>query len=143
MFATHTLVAYPIVSKLGVSKNQAVAVSVGGTILTDTAVLLILAVIIGNSQGNLDKEFWIRLVVSLAIFSFIMFFIIPRIDKWFYRKLERETHSHYIFVLSVVFFAAFMAEVAGVEPIIRAFIAGLALNKFIPHSSALMNRIEF
>lgn len=143
MFATHTLVAYPIVSKLGVSKNQAVAVSVGGTILTDTAVLLILAVIIGNSQGNLDKEFWIRLLVSLAIFSFIMFFIIPKIAKWFFRKLESEKHSHYIFVLSVVFFAAFLAEVAGVEPIIGAFVAGLALNKLIPHSSALMNRIEF
>lgn len=143
MFATHTLVAYPIVSKLGVSKNQAVAVTVGGTILTDTAVLLILAVIIGNSQGNLDKEFWIRLIISLAIFSAIMFFVIPKIAQWFFRKLESEKHSHYIFVLSVVFFAAFLAEVAGVEPIIGAFVAGLALNKLIPHSSALMNRIEF
>ncbi|MFP5471522.1 MAG: cation:proton antiporter, partial [Bacteroidia bacterium] len=57
MFATHTLVAYPIVSKLGVSKNQAVAITVGGTILTDTAVLLILAVVMGNSEGNLNQEF--------------------------------------------------------------------------------------
>ncbi len=143
MFATHTLVAYPIVSKLGISKNQAVAVTVGGTILTDTAVLIILAVIMGSSEGNLNQEFWIRLGVSLAIFSGIMFFIIPKIAKWFFRKLESEKHSHYIFVLSVVFFAAFLAEVAGVEPIIGAFVAGLALNKLIPHSSALMNRIEF
>lgn len=143
MFATHTLVAYPIVSKLGVSKNQAVAITVGGTILTDTAVLIILAVIIGNSQGNLTQEFWIRLGVSLVIFSAIMFLIIPRIAKWFFQKLESEKHSHYIFVLSVVFFAAFLAEVAGIEPIIGAFVAGLALNKLIPHSSALMNRIEF
>lgn len=143
MFATHTLVAYPIVSKFGVSKNQAVAITVGGTILTDTAVLIILAVIMGNSQGNLNQEFWLRLGVSLAIFSAIMFLIIPRIAKWFFRKLESEKHSHYIFVLAVVFFAAFLAEVAGVEPIIGAFVAGLALNKLIPHSSALMNRIEF
>lgn len=143
MFATHTLVAYPIVSKIGVSKNQAVAITVGGTILTDTAVLIILAVIIGKSQGSLNQEFWIRLGVSLAIFSAIMFFLIPRIAKWFFRTLESEKHSHYIFVLSVVFFAAFLAEVAGVEPIIGAFVAGLALNKLIPHSSALMNRIEF
>lgn len=143
MFATHTLVAYPIVSKLGVSKNQAVAITVGGTILTDTAVLIILAVIMGNSQGNLNQEFWIRLGVSLAIFSAIMFLMIPKIAKWFFRKLESEKHSHYIFVLSIVFFAAFLAEVAGVEPIIGAFVAGLALNKLIPHSSALMNRIEF
>jgi Kef-type K+ transport system membrane component KefB len=143
MFATHTLVAYPIVSKLGVSKNQAVAVAVGGTILTDTAVLIILAVIIGNAHGSLNMAFWIKLIVSLAIFSAIMFLIIPRIAKWFFRKLESEKHSHYIFVLSVVFFAAFLAHAAGVEPIIGAFVAGLALNKLIPHSSALMNRIEF
>lgn len=143
MFATHTLVAYPIVSKLGVSKNQAVAVTVGGTILTDTAVLIILAVILGNKQGNLGQEFWIKLGISLTIFSAIMFLIIPRIAKWFFRKLESEKHSHYIFVLAVVFFGAFLAEVAGVEAIIGAFVAGLALNKLIPHSSALMNRIEF
>lgn len=143
MFATHTLVAYPIVSKLGIAKNQAVAITVGGTILTDTGVLIILAVIMENHQGNLNQEFWIRLGISLAIFSAIMFLIVPRIAKWFFRKLESEKHSHYIFVLSVVFFAAFLAEVAGVEAIIGAFVAGLALNKLIPHSSALMNRIEF
>ncbi|MCO5249339.1 MAG: cation:proton antiporter [Chitinophagales bacterium] len=143
MFATHTLVAYPIVSRMGISKNQAVAVTVGGTVLTDTGVLIILAVIMGNHQGNLSQEFWIRLVISLAIFSFIMFFIIPKIAKWFFSKLESEKHSHYIFVLSVVFLASFLAEVAGVEKIIGAFAAGLALNKLIPHSSALMNRIEF
>ncbi|MGB6083888.1 cation:proton antiporter [Moheibacter sp.] len=143
MFATHTLVAYPIVSKLGVAKNQAVAITVGGTILTDTAVLIILAVIIGNSQGSLDQLFWIRLIISLAIFSAIMFLVMPRIAKWFFKKLESEKHMHYIFVLAVVFFAAFLAEVAGIEPIIGAFVAGLALNPLIPHSSALMNRIEF
>lgn len=143
MFATHTLVAYPIVSKLGIAKNQAVAVTVGGTILTDTAVLIILAVLIGKNEGSLDQSFWIRLTISLAIFSAIMFFVIPRVAKWFFRKLESEKHAHYIFVLAVVFFAAFLAEVAGVEPIIGAFVAGLALNPLIPHSSALMNRIEF
>lgn len=143
MFATHTLVAYPIVSRFGVTKNQAVAVTVGGTILTDTAVLIILAVIMRNAQGNLNAEFWYRLFISLAIFSAIMFLVVPRIAKWFFSKLESEKHAHYIFVLSVVFFAAFLAEVAGVEKIIGAFVAGLALNKLIPHSSALMNRIEF
>ena len=143
MFATHTLVAYPIVSKLGVTKNQAVAITVGGTILTDTAVLIILAIILNNSHGTLDQAFWIRLAISLTIFSFIMFYIIPKVTKWFFKKLESEKHSHYIFVLAVVFFAAFLAQLSGLEPIIGAFVAGLALNKHIPHSSALMNRIEF
>lgn len=143
MFATHTLVTYPIVSKLGVSKNVAVAITVGGTILTDTAVLIMLAIILGSHDGGLTQEFWIRLGISLVLFSAFMFLVIPKIAKWFFQKLESERHSHYIFVLSVVFFSAFLAEIAGLESIIGAFVAGLALNKLIPHSSALMNRIEF
>ena len=143
MFATHTLVAYPIVSKFGINKKSAVAITVGGTILTDTAVLILLAVITGAAKGELSVDFWIRLLTSLTIFSLIMFLIIPRIARWFLSKLESEKTSHYIFVLSIVFFAAFLAEVAGIEHIIGAFVAGLVLNKLIPHTSALMNRIEF
>lgn len=143
MFATHTLLTYPIVSKLKISKNEAVAITVGGTILTDTAVLIVLAVIMGNHEGTLDAAFWQRLIISLLIFSAILFLVVPRIAKWFFTKMENEKHSHYIFVLTVVFLSAFLAELAGVEPIIGAFLAGLALNRLIPHSSALMNRIEF
>lgn len=143
MFATHTLVAYPIISKLGIAKNRVVAVTVGGTIITDTIVLILLAVIMGNSQGKLNPEFWIILSSTLVAFTFIMFVIIPKITRWFFKKLESEKHAHYVFVLSVVFFSAFLAELSGLEPIIGAFIAGLALNQLIPHSSPLMNRIEF
>ncbi len=143
MFSTHTLVAYPIVSRFGISKNQAAVITVGGTILTDTAVLIILAMIIASVNGGLTPEFWMKLVVSLIIFSVIVFMIIPPVSKWFFRKLDSERHLQYIFVLAVVFFAAFLAEISGIEPIIGAFTAGLALNRLIPHSSALMNRIEF
>lgn len=143
MFATHTLVSYPIVNRYGISKHEAVAITIGGTIITDTAVLIILAVITGASQGDINQEFWVTLGVSFAIFLFIMFGIIPKIAKWFFQKIHSEKTGHYIFVLTVVFFAAFLAEIAGLEPIIGAFVAGLALNKLIPHSSALMNRIEF
>jgi Kef-type K+ transport system membrane component KefB len=143
MFSTHTMVAYPIVSRFGISKNEAVAITVGGTILTDTAVLILLAIILSSNTGGLSLSFWIRLLASLTVFSGIMFWIIPKITAWFFQKLESEKTSHYIFVLSVVFFAAFLAEIAGIEPIIGAFVAGLALNKLIPYSSTLMNRIEF
>lgn len=143
MFATHTLVSYPIVNNYGISKNEAVAITIGGTILTDTAVLIILTVIVGASDGTIGSEFWLTLSISFAIFLFIMFGVIPKIAKWFFQKIESEKTSHYIFVLAVVFFAAFLAEIAGLEPIIGAFVAGLALNKLIPSSSALMNRIEF
>ncbi|HCB89033.1 MAG TPA: sodium:proton antiporter, partial [Porphyromonadaceae bacterium] len=143
MFATHTLVTYPIVSRMGVAKNQAVAITVGGTILTDTAVLIILALILSSSDGGLNLIFLLKLLVSLIVFSAIVFLLIPRITKWFFQKAEGEKYLHYIFVLFVVFFCGFLAELGGIEPIIGAFAAGLALNRLIPHSSALMNRIEF
>lgn len=143
MFATHTLVTYPIVSRLGVSKNEAVAVTVGGTILTDTAVLIILAVIIGNAEGGLSQAFWTQLGISLVIFCLIMFLVIPKIAKWFFLKFEQEKHLHYIFVLAIIFFSAFLATASGLEGIIGAFVAGLAINKQIPASSALMNRVEY
>ncbi len=143
MFSTHTLVTYPIVSRMGVSKNQAVAITVGGTILTDTAVLIVLAIVINSSQGAFEFQFLLKLLISLVVFSAIVFFIIPIIAKWFFQKMESEKYLHYIFVLFIVFLCGFLAELGGIEPIIGAFAAGLALNKLIPHSSALMNRIEF
>jgi hypothetical protein len=129
--------------KFGLSKHSSVAITVGGTILTDTAVLIILAIISSASKGQLDVTFWVRLLTSLAFFSIIMFVVVPRITRWFLKKLDSEKSSQYIFVLSVVFFSAFLAEVAGVEHIIGAFVAGLVLNRFIPHNSVLMNRIDF
>ncbi|HLT82066.1 MAG TPA: cation:proton antiporter [Cyclobacteriaceae bacterium] len=143
MFATHTLIAYPIVSRLGITRNEAVAVTVGGTILTDTAVLIILAAISGMESGNGTKELWARLGISILIFLLIVAFIIPRIAAWFFKRLEDEKNAHFIFVLSVVFFCAFLAELSGLEPIIGAFAAGLLLNPLIPNTSPLMNRIEF
>ncbi|HHT30520.1 MULTISPECIES: cation:proton antiporter [Petrimonas] len=143
MFATHTLVTYPIVSRMGVAKNQAVAITVGGTILTDTAVLIILALVLSGNDGGLDLAFLVRLLISLVAFSSIVFLLIPRITRWFFQQAEGEKYLHYIFVLFVVFFCGFLAELGGIEPIIGAFAAGLALNRLIPHSSALMNRIEF
>lgn len=143
MFATHTLIAYPIVNRLGIAKNQAVAITVGGTILTDTAVLLILAIISGTTSGEATSGLWTRLLISILCFAGIVYFVIPRIASWFFRRLEDEKNAHFIFVLLVVFLTAFIAELAGLEPIIGAFAAGLTLNRLIPHTSSLMNRIEF
>ncbi|MCK9515726.1 MAG: cation:proton antiporter [Ottowia sp.] len=143
IFATHTLVTYPTVSKYGITKDPSVAITVGGTILTDTAVLIALAVILGSHSGSLDSAFWLRLVVSIALFSVFLFVVVPRFARWFFQKMEDHRHAHYIFVLAVMFLAAFLADIASLEGIIGAFAAGLALNKFIPSSSALMNRIEF
>ncbi len=142
MFSTHTLVSYPIASKYGVSRNRAVALTVGGTMITDILALLILAIIAGMTKEEVTSTFWITLGVSSVIFVGIVFFIFPIIIRWFFKHYE-DSVSQYVFVLAIVFLASFLAEAAGIEAIIGAFFAGLVLNNFIPHSSPLMNRIDF
>jgi Kef-type K+ transport system membrane component KefB len=142
MFASHTLIAYPLVSKMGVAKNRAVNITVGGTLITDTLALLVLAVIVGMTTGEVNTEFWVRLTISIIAFGLIVMLIFPIIGRWFFKQFEDRV-SQYIFVLVMVYLGAVLAELAGIEAIIGAFLAGLALNRLIPHTSPLMNRIEF
>lgn len=142
MFASHTLMTYPIVSKYGVTKNRAVNISIGATVITCLLALLVLAVVIGMSTGDIDQRFWMRLSVSTVVFVGFVVFLFPLFGRWFFKRYE-DRIAQYIFVLALVFLASFLAKVAGLEDVIGAFLAGLALNRLIPNTSALMNRIEF
>ena len=142
MFSTHTLIAYPIVRKFGVAKNRAVNITVGGTMITDTLALLVLAVVSSLAAGKTDHGFWLRLGLGLTAFSLIVSLGFPVIGRWFFKRFD-DSVSQYIFVLAMVFLGAFLAEAAGVEAIIGAFLSGLSLNRLIPHTSPLMYRIEF
>lgn len=142
MFSTHTLVSYPIASKYGVIRNRAVSMTVGGTMITDILALLILAGIAGMTKENVSSAFWVQLGVSTLVFVAIVFAVFPIVIRWFFKHFD-DSISQYIFVLAMVFLASFLAEAAGIEAIIGAFFSGLVLNKFVPHTSALMNRIDF
>jgi Kef-type K+ transport system membrane component KefB len=142
MFASHTLITYPIVSKLGIARNKAVNISVGSTMISNVLALLVLAVIVGMYKGDVNREFWIKLSVSFIVFTGIILFLFPVIARWFFKKYS-DSVSQYIFVLVMVFSGAVLSRAAGIEPIIGAFMAGLALNRLVPGTSPLMNRIDF
>lgn len=142
MFSTHTLVSYPIASKYGVIRNRAVSMTVGGTMITDILALLILAGIAGMTKESVSTVFWMQLAGSTIVFVTLVFAVFPIIIRWFFKHFD-DSISQYIFVLAMVFLASFLAEAAGIEAIIGAFFSGLVLNKFVPHSSPLMNRIDF
>ncbi|RYF86211.1 MAG: cation:proton antiporter [Chitinophagaceae bacterium] len=142
MMASHTLLAYPIASKYGVARIRSVTLTIGGTIITDILALLVLAAVTGMTRGDIGTAFWVRLAISTLIFGCVLFLLFPLIARWFFKRFD-EPISQYIFVLAMVFLGSFLAEMAGLEAIIGAFLSGLVLNRFIPHSSALMNRIEF
>lgn len=143
MFSTHTLISYPIASRLGITRSEAVTITIGGTIITDTAVLVLLAFISAATEGSFTIFFWLRMIFSVSAFSFLILWGVPKISIWFFKNLEGESGSQYIFVLAILYISGLLARLAGIEPIIGAFLAGLAMNKLIPHTSALMNRISF
>lgn len=142
LFSSHTLVVYPMISGMGISKNLAVNITVGGTMITDVLSLLVLAVVVGMSQGEVGTAFWIKLSVSMILFTLIVLLFFPVIARWFFKNVSDKI-SQYIFVIVMIYLAALLAELAGIEAIIGAFFAGLALNRLIPHTSSLMNRVEF
>jgi len=143
MFSSHTLVTYPIVSRLGLQKSRAVVAAIGGTILTDTAAMLVLAVIAALAKGHAGTVFWLRLTAGSALFVVVMAALVPRAARWFLRHAAHDETIEYVFVLAVVFAASCGAALAGLEPIIGAFAAGLALNALVPENSALMQRAKF
>ena len=142
MFASHTLITYPIVSKLNITKNRAVNISVGSTLITNILALLVLAIIVGMSTDGIGKNYWLQMLFSFIAFTLIVVFIFPIIARWFFKNYI-DNVSQYIFVLFMVFLGAVFSQVARIEPIIGAFMAGLSLNRLIPRTSPLMNRIDF
>jgi len=142
MFASHTLITYPIVSKLGIVKNLAVNISVGSTLITNILSLLVLAVVVGMTTGELSRFFWLEMALSFAAFTLVITYVFPLIGHWFLKRYT-DNVSQYIFVLVMVYLGAVLSQLAGIEAIIGAFMAGLALNRLIPQTSPLMNRINF
>ena len=142
MYASHTLIAYPIVSKMGISKNRAVSITIAGTIITVTASLIVLAVIVAAAKGEMNAGYWMKFGISTLAFCAIVFGLLPRLSKFFLRRFN-DSVAQYIFVMVIIFFASLLAQASGLEGILGAFFAGLILNRLIPSVSPLMNRIEF
>ncbi len=143
MFSSHTLITYPMVSKLGLVRHRAVTTTIGGTLITDTTALLFLAVIAAMYQGESGVIFWIRLFVIMSVYVALVLLILPWLGHWFFRNIASYGLVAFIGVLTAVFLCAYFAHLAGFEPIIGAFLAGLTLNTLIPEKSTLMNRVQF
>ena len=142
MYASHTLVAYPIVIRYGVSRHRSVSIAVGGTAVTDTLTLLVVAVVCGIFQGESDGFFWVWLFLKVIFMGFLIVYLFPRLGRWFFRKYD-DNVMQFIFVLAMVFLGARLMEFVGMEGILDAFLADLLLNRLIPHVSPLMNHLEF
>lgn len=142
MYASHTLVAYPIVLRYGLSRLRSVSIAVGATIVADTLTLLVLAVVGGMYKEHVTGFYWVWLVVKVVLLGLLIIYVFPRLGRWFFRRYG-DSVAQYVFVLVLVFLGAGLMELVGMEGILGAFLVGLVLNRLIPPSSPLMGHIEF
>lgn len=142
LLASHTLLAYPIVRRLGVVRDEAVTVTIGATIFTDVGALLVLAICVGVSQGDFSTAKLVTLLGGLALYSVAVLFGLDWLGKDFFRRTRDDQGNQFLFVLLAVFVTSVGAQLIGVEKIIGAFLAGLAVNDVVG-DGPVKEKVEF
>ena len=142
ILASHTLVAYPVVGRYGLSRHDSVTIAIAGTMLALLMALFTLAGISASAKGDISARFWVGFALKCTAYSFFIFFCYPRLTRAFFKKYS-DNVTQFTFVLVLLVLSAALSEAAGLEGLFGAFLAGLVLNRYIPRVSPLMNRIEF
>ncbi|MBF1079102.1 MAG: cation:proton antiporter [Prevotellaceae bacterium] len=142
IMSSNTLVSYPIVSRYGLQSKDSVTLSVGASMLSLLLSLICLAIIVASCNGTGDWQFWIVFIAKFAVYCVALIYFVPRVTRWFLRRYS-DAVMQFIFIMGILFLSAALAELVGLEGIFGAFFSGIILNRFIPHVSPLMNRIEF
>lgn len=141
-FASHTLIAFPILTRLGVTRNEAIAVTTGATVLTDIGAFLVLAVVLGAKTGGLSIGYFIQLFVLLSIFTALIILGLPRVANYFFQRFSGRA-IEFQFIIVVLFMAALGSELIGVHEVVGAFLAGLAINATLPRHSPVTGHVLF
>lgn len=142
IMASNTLIAYPIVSRYGLQQKPSVTLSVGSSMLSLLIALIMLAGLVASFSSHDGLLFWVLFTAKFAAYCGVMIFLIPRLTRWFLRRYS-DSVMQFIFVMAMLFMSAALSQMVGIEGVFGAFFAGLILNRYIPHVSPLMNRLEF
>lgn len=143
MYASHTLISYPVAVRFGITKAPAVLMAIVGTIVAVIGALLVLATAVNvHTHGSFS---WLEILLLLGkLLAFCAGILIAYrvVARWFLRRFNDRV-MQFVFILALVFFAAWLARAIGLEAVLGAFFAGLVLNRFVPNTSPLMSRLEF
>ena len=142
IMASNTLIAYPIVSRFGLQQKPSVTLSVGSSMISLLIALVILAGLVASFSKHDGVLFWVFFIAKFAAYCAVMIMLIPRLTRWFLRRYS-DAVMQFIFVMAMLFMSATLSQIVGIEGVFGAFFAGLILNRYIPHVSPLMNRLEF
>ena len=143
LYSPHVLIAYPSMTRLGLAQRESIGVAVGGTVVTAILTLVGFALIQAVAQGQVSGWLWVKLLILLPIFAGFCGWSLPKLGQPLLNPSEHSLSLAFVFVLAVLFVCATVTQLLGVDAVVGAFIAGLALNRSIPTTSALMQQIDF
>jgi Kef-type K+ transport system membrane component KefB len=144
LWASHTLVAYPIIREHGLLRDRSIGIAGGGTVMTDTLALSVLAVVAGSvASDSAPAVLLLEVIIGLAALALVCAFVLPWVTRWFFAGVGQYRGARFLWILVALTGAAVVAEEAGIEGIVGAFFAGLALNRLVPARSRLMEQVEF
>ena len=143
MYASHTLLSYPVAARLGITKAPAVLIAIVGTIIAVVGALLVLGATVSVArEGYFNVGEILLLALRLGLWTAAILYAYPRVTRYFFKKYSDKV-LQYVFVLVLVFLSATSAQAIGLEGVLGAFLAGLVLNRYVPVASPLMSSIEF
>lgn len=142
LLASHTLLAYPIVMRLGIAREESVGATVGATIFTDIGALLVLAMCVSAEAGDFSAQFVVKQLFLLAVFALVVLFGLDWLGKQYFRHNGDHEGNQFLFVLAAVFLSAIASEVVNIEAIVGAFLAGLAVNDVVGNGP-VKEKVEF
>lgn len=112
--------------------DQSVVVSMGNTMFTDEAILLLLAAVLGFGQGSLSGMGLNLVMLKIGGFALVVVVCI----RWLGRRLVlrgiSDENRMVLAVLVALSLASLGAELAGLEEFVGAYLAGLAVNSVLP-----------
>jgi Kef-type K+ transport system membrane component KefB len=142
--SSHTLIVYPTLRDAGFAGNRAVASAVGATVLTDTLALVVLALVAGSETGSGSPATIVaEIVLGIAVLLVVGLGALPRMVDAGLRRWGSDRVARYLVVIVALLFMAMLAQVFGIEGIVGAFFAGLALNRLVPNEGPSMEKVEF
>ncbi|ASC72900.1 Na(+)-H(+) antiporter [Halomicronema hongdechloris C2206] len=142
LLSSHTLLGYPIVMRLGVAKEESVTITVGATIFTDIAALIVLAMCVAAQAGEFSVTTLIAQLLMLAGFAALVLFGLDWAGRHYFRRSGDEQGNQFLFVLLAVFLSAVGSQLINVDKIVGAFLAGLAVNDVVG-DGPVKEKVEF
>ncbi|MBR4518504.1 MAG: cation:proton antiporter [Victivallales bacterium] len=149
LFASHSVgIVFPVIRELGLSKTRFGAAVLISTVITDIASIILLAVAVqirrmqlgtigvngGLSIFNaLDPKLfgnWFTPIFLLTVILFIgiSIYLVNKIGKRMVKRLESNIDLLVTFLLLTILVTVLAGECIGINLIVGAFIAGLALS---------------